>query len=106
MDEWQPIETLEPDETKRYLVGNRFWVEIGSFVPRKPGDSREGSGWECYHGDISPTHYMPLPERPAPVSRAPLPDTSGAIVIAEGTYSVESLGAFFRRNGADARNGR
>jgi hypothetical protein len=58
--DWRPIETAEPKELDRRLVTDGCWIEIAVFLPRKPGDDREGPGWVARHGDVTPTHWQPL----------------------------------------------
>ena len=71
MSEWKPIETapIEPFDAKRWymtaspyvLVWCGHYVRIASY-----GYTRRGKGrWQDYHGNIAPTHWMPLPEAPA-----------------------------------------
>lgn len=62
---WQPIETAPKEDLFEAIISNRRWVRFGTFIARKPGDDREGNGWLDHTGDLSPTHWMPLPSPPA-----------------------------------------
>ena len=63
---WRPIGELRPtalDSIVGTILNRRgvaTWVDICTFVERKPDDDREGQGWCAYHGDVSPTHYWPI----------------------------------------------
>lgn len=63
-DEWRTIETAPQEELFRCLATNGLWLDIVCFVPRKERDGREGQGWYAHHGDVTPTHWMPLPLMP------------------------------------------
>ncbi len=58
---WQPIATAPTELLNRIIGTDGYWVEFLSFVPREEGDDREGPGWVAYHGDVTPTHWMPVP---------------------------------------------
>ena len=67
--EWQPIETAPIKDfdkkmwfrphSERMLLWDRFAV-IGSYNFTEKGKGR----WQTQHGNITPTHWMPLPPAP------------------------------------------
>jgi len=60
---WRPIEEAEKDWTSRllYLPNTGIKIDIGHYDLIK-------RGWVAFKslGIVSPTHWMPLPEPPAP----------------------------------------
>lgn len=67
MSEWQPIESAPQKALFECLIAfgplSRM-IEKAYFVPREPNDNREGPGWVTRYGDVTPTHWMPLPSPP------------------------------------------
>lgn len=70
MFDWQPIETapIEPFDAERWYMSASpnllVWTSLGTRIASY-GYTRQGKGrWRDYHGNIEPTHWMPLPEAP------------------------------------------
>lgn len=67
MSEWQPIETLRPDEygtgIKDFLLWNGEVVFVGWLSEDGWHDSRNTDYYDEVE-DPQPTHWMPLPDPP------------------------------------------
>ena len=68
---WQPIETAPKDGSWVIVVFpySPPMVSLATYKPqfRRGGRGGQSAGWRSYHerlSEISPTHWMPLPEPP------------------------------------------
>jgi hypothetical protein len=74
--QWRPIETAPKDGTE-ILLAHATWVDTGYWAVNINGDGCDG--WTCEwvaswgyeeYALVSPSHWMPLPEPPAPVEQS------------------------------------
>lgn len=95
--EWSPISTAPTEELFECLVASDVgqWVFLATFVSRKDGDGREGPGWVTWHGDVSPSHWMPKPSPPRrPAQAVHLPDQ--VVVVPDGVHGRDDLRKLIR----------
>jgi hypothetical protein len=68
-DGWRPVETAPQDGTDILLTDGRVVTYGGWITDMDQGADYEGqlhcAGWWSVAGDVTPTHWMPLPAAPA-----------------------------------------